>query len=88
MVAVTQTGQKEILLFGAAASSATIGALSAGERNKKYYKMQIRIQLDQTRLNYPLDPRDVTKQCSSHPVTLGSFNSVLLSVFVAHKSSF
>ena len=46
MVAVTQTGQKEILLFGAAASSATIGALSAGERNKKYYKMQIRIQLN------------------------------------------
>ena len=46
MVAVTQTGQKEILLLGAAASSATIGALSAGERNKKYYKMQIRIQLN------------------------------------------
>ena len=45
MVAVTQTGQKEILLLGAAASSATIGALSAGERNKKYHKMQIRIQL-------------------------------------------
>ena len=38
--------EKEILLFGAAASSATIGALSAGERNKKYYKMQIRIQLN------------------------------------------
>ena len=46
MVAVTQTGQKEILLLGAAASSATIGALSTGERNKKYYKMQIRIQLN------------------------------------------
>ena len=46
MVAVTQTGQKEILLFGAAASSATIGALSAGERYMKYIKMQIRIQLN------------------------------------------